>query len=40
MSKYGFLDDYSEGCHPNILEAIANTNSYVKCQLGLPVDAN
>jgi threonine aldolase len=26
MSKYGFLDDYSEGCHPNILEAIASTN--------------
>ena len=26
MSKYSFLDDYSEGCHPSILEALADTN--------------
>ena len=26
MSKYSFLDDYSEGCHPKILEALAETN--------------
>jgi len=26
MSTYGFLDDYSEGCHPQILDAMRNTN--------------
>ena len=26
MSKYSFLDDYSEGCHPNILTALTETN--------------
>jgi threonine aldolase len=26
MNKYSFLDDYSEGCHPKILEALASTN--------------
>jgi threonine aldolase len=26
MRKYSFLDDYSEGCHPKILEALASTN--------------
>ena len=26
MDKYSFLDDYSEGCHPNILAALAQTN--------------
>lgn len=26
MSKYSFLDDYSEGCHPNILQAMIDTN--------------
>ena len=26
MKKYSFLDDYSEGCHPQILEALASTN--------------
>jgi len=26
MSKYSFLDDYSEGCHPAILKAMAQTN--------------
>lgn len=26
MEKYNFLDDYSEGCHPNILEALSRTN--------------
>jgi len=26
MSKYSFLDDYSEGCHPNILHALSQTN--------------
>ena len=26
MSKYSFLDDYSEGCHPNILQAMVETN--------------
>ena len=26
MKKYSFLDDYSEGCHPNILEVMASTN--------------
>lgn len=26
MKKYSFKNDYSEGCHPNILEALAKTN--------------
>ena len=26
MSKYSFMDDYSEGCHPNILQAMVDTN--------------
>ena len=26
MSKYSFLDDYSEGCHPNILKALSEPN--------------
>lgn len=26
MHKYSFLDDYSEGCHPQILAALAKTN--------------
>ncbi len=26
MCKYSFLDDYSEGCHPRILAALADTN--------------
>lgn len=26
MSQYSFLDDYSEGCHPQILEAMAASN--------------
>jgi threonine aldolase len=26
MTKYSFLDDYSEGCHPDILQALADTN--------------
>lgn len=26
MTQYSFLDDYSEGCHPAILEAMARTN--------------
>lgn len=26
MEKYSFLDDYSEGCHPNILETLGRTN--------------
>ena len=26
MMKYSFLDDYSEGCHPGILKAMADTN--------------
>jgi len=26
MEKYSFLDDYSEGCHPNILDALSKTN--------------
>jgi len=26
MQKYSFLDDYSEGCHPNILEALSKCN--------------
>ncbi len=26
MSKYSFLDDYSEGCHPQILESLAKNN--------------
>ena len=24
MSRYSFLDDYSEGCHPKILEALTS----------------
>ncbi len=26
MTKYSFLDDYSEGCHPHILEAMITSN--------------
>ena len=26
MGKYSFLDDYSEGCHPNILNKLIETN--------------
>ena len=26
MKKYSFLDDYSEGCHPAILQALSDTN--------------
>lgn len=26
MLKYSFMDDYSEGCHPNILKALNDTN--------------
>ena len=26
MNKYSFLDDYSEGCHPRILESLNRTN--------------
>ena len=26
MMKYSFLDDYSEGCHPEILQALAASN--------------
>ena len=26
VSKYSFLDDYSEGCHPRILEALTQSN--------------
>jgi len=26
MSTFSFLDDYSEGAHPNILRALAQTN--------------
>ena len=26
MANYSFMDDYSEGCHPKILEALASTN--------------
>lgn len=26
MTQYSFLDDYSEGCHPAILQALADTN--------------
>jgi len=26
MAKYSFLDDYSEGAHPNILKALSDTN--------------
>lgn len=27
MKKYSFKNDYSEGCHPRILEALQNTNN-------------
>lgn len=26
MPKYSFLDDYSEGCHPNIIKALSDSN--------------
>lgn len=26
MGKYSFMDDYSEGCHPQILQALSTTN--------------
>lgn len=28
MYKYSFTNDYSEGCHPNILEALSQTNLF------------
>lgn len=35
MGKYNFLDDYSEGCHPAILEALAETNLSQQIAYGL-----
>ncbi|MCP3868534.1 MAG: hypothetical protein GY703_10635 [Gammaproteobacteria bacterium] len=34
MSKYSFLNDYSEGCHPNILEALTHTNKIQQTAYG------
>lgn len=34
MSKYSFLDDYSEGCHPSILTALTNTNTIQQTAYG------
>ena len=34
MNKYSFLDDYSEGCHPKILEAIGRTNMVQQAAYG------
>lgn len=35
MEKYSFLDDYSEGCHPNILNKLAQTNLIQQTAYGL-----
>lgn len=34
MSTYSFLDDYSEGCHPEILEALNSTNMVQQTSYG------
>ncbi|MFT5259452.1 MAG: threonine aldolase [Saprospiraceae bacterium] len=34
MNRYSFLDDYSEGCHPDILTALANTNKVQQTAYG------
>ena len=34
MSQYSFLDDYSEGCHPSILAALADTNTVQQTAYG------
>ena len=34
MTKYSFLDDYSEGCHPNIIEALSSTNFFQQTAYG------
>ena len=34
MTQYSFLDDYSEGCHPAILTALANTNTLQQTAYG------
>lgn len=34
MSKYSFLDDYSEGCHPQILESLAQSNKVQQIAYG------
>lgn len=34
MQKYSFLDDYSEGCHPNILKVLAETNELQQTAYG------
>ena len=33
--KYSFKNDYSEGCHPSILEALMRTNSSQQNGYGL-----
>ena len=35
MQKYSFLDDYSEGAHPNILEKLVETNLVQQTAYGL-----
>jgi len=38
MQKFSFLDDYSEGCHPRILEALSQTKAsdLIRQKLGNP----
>lgn len=35
MARYSFKNDYSEGCHPNILEALARSNFQQEAGYGL-----
>lgn len=34
MTTYSFLDDYSEGCHPRILDALSNSNMVQQAAYG------
>ena len=34
QTKYGFLDDYSEGCHPSILTALNDFNTMQQTAYG------
>lgn len=40
MDKYSFLDDYSEGCHPNILNKLLETNQIQQTAYGFDEYSN
>ncbi len=40
MTKFSFMDDYSEGCHPDILAAMAETNMSQQSAYGVDAYSN